>query len=122
MKLFYQKLERELMAKEGPPTVEQLNEHMGALIRQEYHVRIHRATGESPEEQFFAYPDRYRRFVSQNTLMMTFFPCTKSKVSKTGIIRTNKLENLVTHPQLFGKWVEVRSDCNDIPCPRLVPG
>lgn len=114
MKLFYQKLEQELTAKKERLTIEQLNEHMAALIQMEYHTDVHESTKQTPEERYFAYPDEYRRFVSKDVLMMTFLPSTTSKVSTTGIIHTNKLEYMAPQANLFGKTVAVRTDSNDL--------
>ncbi len=102
------------MTKNTVLTIDEVNEHMAALIRQEYHTDVHSSTGETPEERFFAFPEKYRRFVSKSTLMMVFLPCTIAKVSKTGLIHINKLEYLVPDARLVGKKAEVRCESNDM--------
>lgn len=113
MRFFYERLESELMTYKEPLTVEEVNEYMTALIRQDYHRTVHSATGETPEERFFSYPAEYRRFVSKKALSKIFLPYTKSRVSKTGLIRLNRQEYLVPDASLYGKYVEVRFDSQD---------
>jgi len=114
MRFFYEKLETELMTKACPVTIEEANQSMMALICQEYHRTDHSSTGQTPEERYFAYPEEYRRFVSQKSLYKIFLPYAKSYVSKTGLIHLNKHEYLVPDAALYGKYVEVRSDSADI--------
>ncbi|MDI6913606.1 MAG: Mu transposase C-terminal domain-containing protein [Desulfitobacteriaceae bacterium] len=113
MRLFYEQLETELALKELPLTIEQANEYTAALISRDYHRSIHSETKQTPEERFFQFPSKYRRFVSQETLAMIFLPCTRSKVSKTGLIHLNKEQYLVPDIKLYKEWVEVRFDPMD---------
>lgn len=80
MRLLYEQLETELALKEPPLTIEQANEYLAALISQDYHQRVHSETNQTPEERFFQFPAKYRRFVSREALTMIFLPCTRSKV------------------------------------------
>lgn len=80
MRVFYEHLETELALKEEPLTIEQANEYLAALISQDYHRRDHSETKMAPEEKFFQFPAKYRRFVSVEALTMIFLPCTRSKV------------------------------------------
>jgi len=113
MRFFYEKLESELMTYKEALTLEDVNEYMTALIRQDYHRTVHSETGETPEERFFSYPVQYRRFISKKALSKIFLPYTKSRVSKTGLIRLNRQEYLVPDASLYGKNVEVRFDASD---------
>jgi putative transposase len=110
MRSLYEWLETELALKEAPLTIEEANEYLAALISREYHRRVHSEIKLTPEEKFFQFPAQYRRFVSPETLAMVFLPCTKSKVSKTGLIHLNKQQYLVPDIQLYKQWVEVRCD------------
>lgn len=110
MRSFYERLETELALKEPPLTIEEANEYLAALISRDYHRRVHSETNQTPEERFFQFPAKYRRFVSQEALTMIFLPCTRSKVSKTGLIHLNKQQYLVPEVSLYKEWVEVRFD------------
>lgn len=111
--MFYEQLETELALKEPPLTIEQANEYLAALISQDYHRRVHSEIKQPPEERFFQFPAKYRRFVSQEALTMIFLPCTRSRVSKTGLIHLNKQQYLVPASKLYKQWVEVRFDLLD---------
>jgi len=113
MRFFYERLESELMTYKEALTLEEVNEYMTALIRQDYHRTVHSETGETPEERFFSYPAQYRRFISKKALSKISLPYTKSRVSKTGLIHLNKQEYLVPDASLYGKNVEVRFDASD---------
>lgn len=113
LKFFYEKLETELMTFSSPVTIEEANLYLTALIRQDYHRTVHSATGQTPEERFFAYPANYRRFVSRKTLLMIFLPCAKAFVSKTGLIHLHKQEYLVPDTGVYDKYVEARWDKAD---------
>lgn len=113
MRLFYEQLDTELALKQPPLTIEEANEYLSALISQGYHQRIHSETRQTPEESFFQFPAKHRRFVSQEALTLIFLPCTRSKVSKTGLIHLNKHEYLVPETPLYKQWVEVRYDLLD---------
>ncbi len=110
MRSLYEQLDTELALKQPPLTLDEANEYLAALISQDYHRRVHSATGQPPEDTFFQFPPKYRRFVSQDVLAMIFLPCTRSKVSKTGLIHLNKHEYLVPETSLYKQWVEVRSN------------
>ncbi|MHB1419223.1 MAG: Mu transposase C-terminal domain-containing protein [Bacillota bacterium] len=96
--------------KDPPLTLAEANEYLAALISQDYHRRIHSETNQTPEEKFFQFPVQYRRFVSQETLAMIYLPCTRSRVSKTGLIHLKKKQYLVPDISLYKQWVEVRFD------------
>ena len=113
MRLFYEQLDTELALKQPPLTIEEANEYLSALISQGYHREIHSETRQAPEERFFQFPAKHRRFVSQEALGLIFLPCTRSKVSKTGLIHLNKHEYLVPAISLYQQWVEVRFDLLD---------
>ena len=104
-----EKLESELRLKK-PRTLEEANEYLAAFVTQDYHRRVHSATGQPPEERFFSFPPEYRRFVSEKALAMIFLPCVTSRVTKTGLIRLNKKQYLVPDAGLYGQKVEVRYD------------
>lgn len=110
MRFFYEQLETELAIRHTPPTIEEVNTYMSALIGQDYHRTVHSSTGQTPEERFFQFPPQYRRFVAKSVLAMVMLPCTRSKVSKTGLIHLNKRQYLVPDGSLYGRWVEVRYD------------
>ena len=114
MRSLYERLETELVLKQPPLTIEQANEYLAALISQDYHRSVHSETDQTPEERFFQFPAELRRFVSQKALTMIFLPCTRSKVSKTGLIHLNKHEYLVPEVSLYRQWVEVRFDPLDL--------
>ncbi len=90
MRSFYERLETELALIQSPLTIEQANVYLAALISQDYHKRVHSETNQTPIDRFFQFPAHYRRFVSTEALTMIFLPCTRSKVSKTGLIHLNK--------------------------------
>jgi len=113
MRLFYEQLDTELALKQPPLTIEKANEYLAALVSRDYHRRIHEETHQTPEERFFQFPAKYRRFVSQEALTLIFLPCTRSKVSKTGLIHLNKHQYLVPAISLYKQWVEVRFDLLD---------
>jgi transposase InsO family protein len=113
MRLFYEQLDTELALRQPPLTIEEANEYLSALISQDYHPSIHSETHQTPEERFFQFPAKHRRFVSQEALTLIFLPCTRSKVSKTGLIHLNKHEYLVPETPLYKQWVEVRFDLLD---------
>lgn len=113
MRLFYEQLDTELALRQSPLTIEEANEYLSALISQGYHQEIHSETRQTPEERFFQFPAKHRRFVSQEALTLIFLPCTRSKVSKTGLIHLNKHEYLVPVTLLYQQWVEVRFDLLD---------
>ena len=114
MRSLYERLETELVLKQPSLTLEQANVYLAALISQDYHRSVHSEIGQIPEERFFQFPAEYRRFVSQEALAMIFLPCSRSKVSKTGLIHLNKHEYLVPQASLYGQWVEVRFDPLDL--------
>lgn len=89
-------------------TLEEYNLYLRAYVSQDYHRTVHSATGETPEERFFAFPPQLRRWISKDSLYLIFMPCKKSSVSKTGLIKLNNLEYLVPDPMLWRKKVEVR--------------
>jgi transposase InsO family protein len=113
MRLFYEQLDTELALRQPPLTLVEANEYLSALISQGYHQGIHSETDQTPEERFFQFPAKHRRFVSQEALTLIFLPCTRSKVSKTGLIHLNKHEYLVPATPLYQQWVEVRFDLLD---------
>jgi transposase InsO family protein len=108
MRSFYEHLETELALKQPQLTLAQANEYLAALISRDYHQKVHTATGQTPEERFFHFAPQHRRFVSPEALAMIFLPCTRSKVSRTGLIHLNKHQYLVPEASLYKEWVEVR--------------
>ena len=110
MQPFTEKLESEFALLSSPLSLDEANEYLAAFISQHYHVRVHSATGERPIDRYAAFPEEYRRFVSERTLALIFLPCATSKVSKTCLIRLNNLKYLVPDPRLSGQKVEARYD------------
>lgn len=106
-------LETELKTREAVCTLPELNEYACALVSQDYHKRIHSATRETPESRYSAFPEEYRRFVSNNTLSLVFMDGKEATVSKTGIIRFGNKEYLIPDKRLFRQKVEIRFDDRD---------
>jgi transposase InsO family protein len=109
----YEKLETELLRRE-PPTLAVANEYLSALLRQDYHHRVHSTTGQTPEERYLSFAPEYRRFVSSEALSLIFLPVERSHVTKTGLIRLFKKQYLVPNSRLYRQWVTVRYDPLDL--------
>ncbi|MGC8604288.1 MAG: hypothetical protein ACP5VS_11440, partial [Desulfomonilaceae bacterium] len=90
MPYFSNVLESELRLLNSPLEPEKVNECLGAVISQDYHLSVHSVTGEKPADSYAAFPEQYRRFVSEKTLSMIFLPCKDATVTKTNLIRLNK--------------------------------
>ncbi len=110
MPQFTDGLESELNLLESPLIVDQANEYLAAFISQDYHQRVHSVTGEKPVDRYAAFPEQYRRFVSEDTLAMIFLPCVKAVVTKTSLIHLHKRQYLVPDPSLCRQRVDVRFD------------
>ena len=109
-----ERLERELQVSgRDVLTVEEYDQYLQAYLSQDYHKKVHSSTGQTPEERYFAFPNELRRWISKESLYLIFLPCRTAKVSKTGLVRINKLDYLVPDPALFGKKVEVRSKSSE---------
>ena len=109
LRTIHERFEHEMKAsgKDGI-TLEEYNQYLTAYIAQDYSRVVHSSTGQTPEERFFAYPAKLRRFITKDSLLMIFLPCRKASVSKTGLVRVNNLKYLVQDAMLWGKKVEVR--------------
>lgn len=114
MKYFYEKIDTELTAQPGTYTIERVNQYLNALLTMDYHKDTHSTTKEKPEERYFGFPEKYRRFVSTEAMSKIFLPYDKAYVSKTGLIRKNNKIYLVPDFNLNGTNVEVRWDPTDI--------
>lgn len=114
LRTIHERFEHEMKAsgKDGA-TLEEYNQYVTAYIAQDYNRHVHESTGQTPEERFFAYPAKLRRFITKDSLMMIFLPCNTASVSKTGLVRVNKRKYLVQDIMLCGKKVEVRYDESD---------
>jgi hypothetical protein len=110
MRFFTERLESELALLTTPPTLEEANEYLAAVVSRDYHRHVHSATGQTPDQRMASFPAEYRRFVSEKTLALIFLPCKTARVSKTCLIRLNRLQYLVADPGLCGQKVEVRYD------------
>jgi len=110
MRFFKERLESELALLTTPPTLEKANEYLAAVVSRDYHVHVHSATGQTPYQRMASFPADYRRFVSAKTLALIFLPCKTARVSKTCLIRLNRLQYLVADPGLCGQKVDVRYD------------
>jgi len=113
MKYFYEKIDSELMASSAVYTIDQVNQYLNALLTMDYHKDKHSVTEEKPEERYFSFPGKYRRFVSNEAISKIFLPYAKAYVSKTGLIRRDKKNYLVRDAGLNGTYVEVRWDLAD---------
>ncbi len=107
---FSNRLESELRLLDGPLDPEVGNEYLAAYVSQDYHQKVHSVTGEKPVDRYAAFPEQYRRFVSEKTLSMIFLPCQDATVTKTCLIRFHKHQYLVPDPSLCRRKVEVRYD------------
>jgi len=115
LRTIHERFEHEMKAsgKDGA-TLEEYNQYVTAYIAQDYNRHVHESTGQTPEERFFAYPAKLRRFITKDSLMMIFLHCSTASVSKTGLVRMNKQKYLVQDIMLCGKKVEVRYDESDL--------
>ena len=105
----YERFEQEMKAsKTDCVDLNEYNEYLQAYLGQDYHRHIHSETGQMPEESFFSFPAKFRRWISKDSLYMIFLPVRTAKVSKVGLIRVNNLKYLVGDAALWNKKVEVR--------------
>lgn len=110
----HERFEHEMKAsgKDGV-TLEEYNQYLTAYIAQDYNRHVHESTGQTPEERFFAYPAKLRRFITRDSLLMIFLPCRTASVSKTGLVRVNNRKYLVQDAMLWGKKVITRYEDSD---------
>lgn len=94
-------------------TLDEYNTYLQAYIGQDYNRKVHSETGESPEDRFFSFPAKLRRWISKDSLAMIFLPVRTASVSKVGLVRVNNLKYLVNDSTLWGKKVEVRFEYFD---------
>jgi hypothetical protein len=94
-------------------TLDEYNTYLQAYIGQDYNRKVHSETGESPEDRFFSFPAKLRRWISKDSLVMIFLPVCTASVSKVGLVRVNNLKYLVSDSTLWRKKVEVRSEYFD---------
>jgi transposase InsO family protein len=115
LRTIHERFEHEMKASgKAAATLEEYNQYLAAYIGQDYHREVHDSTGQSPEERFFAYPARLRRWITKDSLMLIFMPCRTARVSKTGLVRVNTMKYLVQDAFLWGKKVEVRYDPSEL--------
>jgi putative transposase len=114
LRTFHERFEHEMMVT-GKTTVrlEEYNRYLQAYIAQDYNQKIHSSTNQTPEERFFAFPAKHRRWISKSSLMMVFLPCKTASVSKTGLVRINNLKYMVGDMSLWQQKVEVRYELQD---------
>ncbi|HCR82219.1 MAG TPA: hypothetical protein DIW07_02200 [Lachnospiraceae bacterium] len=109
LKTCHERFEHEMKAsKKGCIVLEEYNLYLEAYIGQDYNRNVHSETRQIPEERFFSFPVKYRRWISRESLLMIFLPVCTSKVSKVGLVRINTFKYLVNDSTLWGKRVEVR--------------
>lgn len=114
LRTIHERFEHEMKAsRKVAVTLEEYNQYLTAHIAQDYNRRVHTSTGQAPEERFFAYPAKLRRFITRDSLLMIFLPCRTASVSKTGLARVNNRKYLVQDAMLWGKKVEVRYEDSD---------
>ena len=115
LRTIHERFEHEMKAfGKAAATLEEYNRYLAAYIGQDYHRQVHDSTGQPPEERFFAYPARLRRWITKDSLMLIFMPCRTARVSKTGLVRVNTMKYLVQDALLWGKKVEVRYDPSEL--------
>lgn len=109
LRTIHERFEHEMKAR-GKDGVEltEYNEYLMAYLTQDYHRKVHAATGQTPEERFLAHPPQLRRWISKDSLYLIFLPRREAKVTKTALVKVNNLQYLVPDASLMGKWVEVR--------------
>ncbi len=111
LRTVHERFETEMQAQGKNGTeLKEFNTYLWAYISQDYHRRVHSTTGMTPEERFFILPAKSRRWLSKDALARIFLPVRTAKVSKTGLIRVNKLNYLVSDAQLWKQKVEVRHE------------
>ena len=93
-------------------TLAEYNAYLQAYIGQDYHRRVHSSTDRTPEERFFSFPAKLRRWISKDSLAVIFLVRTV-KVTKVGLVRVNNLKYLVSDSGLWNKKVEVRFEYSD---------
>lgn len=114
LRTFHERFEHEMMATNKTAiTLNEYNTYLQAYIAQDYNQKNHSSTGQAPEERFFAFPAKLRRYISKSSLMMIFLPCRRASVSKTGLVRVNTFKYLVCDMELWGKKVEIRYEPAD---------
>jgi len=115
LRTIHERFEHEMKAAgKANATLEEYNQYLTAYIARDYNRKVHNSTGQTPEERFFAYPAKFRRFVTQDSLLMIFLPCRSASVSKTGLVRVCNGKYLVQDAMLWGKKIQVRYDEQDL--------
>lgn len=105
---FTDRLESEMKLLGRTFSLEEANQFLQAYLEQEYNIRVHSVTNETPENRFGSLPVKYRRFVSDQILSLVFLPHKTVKVSKDGRIQFRKQYYLVPHLELYDKKVTIR--------------
>lgn len=114
LRTVHERFEQELRAQgKDAGELNELNMYLHAYIYQDYHRRVHASTNETPEERFFALPADLRRWISKDALSRIFLPVRTATVTKTGLVRLNKLKYLVKDAGLWRKKVELRHEYLD---------
>jgi len=114
LRTVHERFEQEMKA-QGRDGIEltEFNPYLHAYIGQDYHRRVHSSTREAPEERFFAFPARLRRWIAKDALARIFLPVRTAAVSKTGLVTVHKRKYLVGDAGLWGKKVEIRHSDSD---------
>jgi len=114
LRTIHERFEQEMKASgKGTATLDEYNAYVQAYIGQDYHRSVHSSTGQTPEERFFSFPAKLRRWISKDSLAMIFLPVRTAMVTKVGLVRVNNLKYLVNDSILWGKKVEVRFEYFD---------
>jgi transposase InsO family protein len=109
LRTIHERYEHEMKAsKKDCIILEEYNTYLQAYIGQDYNLSVHSETRQVPEERFFSFPARYRRWIGRDSLLLIFLPVRTSRVSKVGLVRIDNLKYLVNDSSLWGKKVDVR--------------
>ncbi len=111
---FTNRLESEINLFPETLPLQEMNEWAQAYTEQDYNLRIHSKTRETPEARFGSLTSAYRRFVSEEVLSLIFLKNKEAKVSKDGQIRFKKNSYLVPHVDLYDKKVTIRYQEDDL--------
>ncbi len=114
MQNFTNRLESEIKLLPHTPSLQEMNEYVQSYTEQDYNLRIHSTTGETPEARFGRLTFEYRRFISEEILSLIFLENKEAKVSKDGQIRFKKNSYLVPHVDLYDKKVTIRYQEDDL--------
>lgn len=111
---FTNRLESEINLLHETLPLQEMNELAQAYTEQDYNLRIHSKTKETPEARFGRLTYEYRRFVSEELLSLIFLKHKEAKVSKDGLIRFRNFSYLTPHADLYGKKVTIRYQEDDL--------